>query len=376
MKRLWLVALILVPLGVVAQKKPSIDQLKKDLKKIEKKKDQAKDQLAEANKDIRDVRSEISKVDSRLEEADDIVEKTGEQLARAQVRQGELGRSLAEAQAQLAAKQSEVRRRLRAMYMRGQETTLSVLLGLANSGDIASRQFILDRIAKRDRKLFEEYIVAKNRIEADKREQDALVANIASMVQTQKSKQDELEKARADKIALMDSLKDRREDIERIVKEFDDDSQKIEDQLNERMRAAQKSGKSSPPVGDGRFGPPASGGSTSRFGMRFHPILKYNRMHNGIDFGGGYGAPVYATADGVVISTSRLGGYGNAIIIEHGRGLSSVYGHLSRIMVSSGATVRRGQRIGSIGSSGLSTGPHLHFEIRQNGRPVNPSSYL
>jgi murein DD-endopeptidase MepM/ murein hydrolase activator NlpD len=110
--------------------------------------------------------------------------------------------------------------------------------------------------------------------------------------------------------------------------------------------------------------------------MRFHPILKYNRMHNGIDFGGGYGAPVYATGNGVVISTSRLGGYGNAVIIEHGGGLSSVYGHLSRIMVSSGASVKRGQRIGSIGSSGLSTGPHLHFEIRQNGRPVNPAASL
>jgi murein DD-endopeptidase MepM/ murein hydrolase activator NlpD len=99
-------------------------------------------------------------------------------------------------------------------------------------------------------------------------------------------------------------------------------------------------------------------------------------MHNGIDFGRGYGAPVYATGNGVVISTSRLGGYGNAVIIEHGGGLSSVYGHLSRIRVSSGATVKRGLRIGSIGSSGLSTGPHLHFEIRQNGRPVNPAAYL
>ena len=373
---MWLILFLVIPLAVVAQIKPSLNQLKQELKKIEKQKDKAQDQLDAAKEVIRDVRAEIEGVDSRLEDAESTLEKTAEKLSVAQKRQNELVGSLLAANLELENKQAEVRRRLRSMYMRGQESTLSALLGLADSGDIASRQFILDRIAKRDRKLFEEFVVVRNRIEKEKKEQDALVASVNSMLQTQKDKQDQLEKARADKVALMDSLKDRKDEMERIVKQFDEDSQKIEHQVNERMRAAIKTGKSLPPMGDGRFGPPAAGRSTSRFGMRFHPILKYNRMHNGIDFGGGYGAPVYATGSGVVISTSKLGGYGNAIIIEHGRGMSSVYGHLSRIMVSSGSTVKRGQRIGSIGSSGLSTGPHLHFEIRQNGRPVNPAAYL
>ena len=376
MKRSWLLLLLLVPLVVMAQKKPSIKQLKQELKKIEKQKEKAQGQLNAAKEVISDVRAEIEGVDTRLEEAENTLEQTAEKLTQAEVRQKELTASLLKAEAELSAKQAEVRRRLRAMYVRGQETTLSALLGLADSGDIASRQFILDRIAKNDRKLFEEFVVVRNRIEKDKNEQDALVASVNSMLQTQKDKQEQLEKARADKVALMDSLKDRREEMERIVKQFDEDSQKIENEVNARLQAALKSGKNLPPMGDGRFGPPAAGRSTSRFGMRFHPILKYNRMHNGIDFGGGYGAPVYATGNGVVISTSRLGGYGNAVIIEHGGGLSSVYGHLSRIMVSSGAWVMRGQRIGSIVSSGLSTGPHLHFEIRQNGRPVNPAAYL
>ena len=376
MKRYGLFLLLLIPLIVFAQKKPTIGQLKTDLKKIEKKKEKAQAQLNAAKEVIKDVREEITSVDTRLEAAENAIEDTTEKLERAAARQKILAGSLATAEAQLAQKQAEVRRRLKAMYVRGQETTLSALLGLADSGDIASRQFILDRIAKRDRKLFEEYVVVRNRIEAEKKEQDSLVASIAGMMESQKAKQEELEKARADKVALMDSLQNRREEMERIVKQFDEDSNSIEKQINDRLQSALKSGKQSPPMGDGRFGPPAAGGMTSRFGMRFHPILKYNRMHNGIDFGGGYGAPVYAAGDGVVISTSRLGGYGNAVIIEHGGGLSSVYGHLSRIMVSSGASVRRGQRIGSIGSSGLSTGPHLHFEIRKNGQPVNPTAYL
>ncbi len=376
MKRSWLFLALLIPLAVVAQKKPTLDQLKNDLKKVDQKKEAAQQNLDATKEIISDVRQEIEGVDTRLEEAENTLEKTAEDMTKAEARQKELGESLAEAESELDAKQTEVRRRLRAMYMRGQETTLSALLGLADSGDVASRQFILDRIAKNDRKLFQDYVVTRDRIESEKKEQDALVTNIATMLETQKTKQDELEKARADKVALMDSLKDRREEMERIVKQFDEDSNGIEKQINDRLQTALKSGKDLPPMGDGQFGPPAAGRSTSRFGMRFHPILKYNRMHNGIDFGGGYGAPVYATSDGVVISTSRLGGYGNAVIIEHGGGLSSVYGHLSKIMVDSGSPVKRGQRIGSIGSSGLSTGPHLHFEIRKNGQPVNPATYL
>lgn len=119
---------------------------------------------------------------------------------------------------------------------------------------------------------------------------------------------------------------------------------------------------------------PTAGAITSTYGMRRHPILGYLRMHSGIDFGGGYGAPIYAVTDGVVSFAGRNGGYGNFVRINHGSGLGSGYGHMSRIAVSSGQRVARGQLIGYIGSTGLSTGPHLHYELYRNGRPVNPAS--
>lgn len=119
---------------------------------------------------------------------------------------------------------------------------------------------------------------------------------------------------------------------------------------------------------------PASGRVTSTYGMRRHPILGYLRMHSGIDFGGGYGAPIYAVTDGTVTYSGRNGGYGNYVRINHGGGLGSGYGHMSRIAVSSGQRVARGQLIGYIGSTGLSTGPHLHYELYRNGRAVNPAS--
>lgn len=119
---------------------------------------------------------------------------------------------------------------------------------------------------------------------------------------------------------------------------------------------------------------PTRGRVTSNFGMRRHPILGYKRMHSGMDFGGGYGAPIYAVSDGVVTTAGRTGGFGNYVKLNHGHGLGTGYGHMSRIAVRSGQHVSRGQVIGYIGSSGLSTGPHLHYELYRNGRAVNPSS--
>jgi murein DD-endopeptidase MepM/ murein hydrolase activator NlpD len=121
---------------------------------------------------------------------------------------------------------------------------------------------------------------------------------------------------------------------------------------------------------------PTSGGISSGFGQRLHPILGYYRMHNGIDMGGGFGSPIWASKGGTVISAGWNGGYGNAVIIDHGDGVATLYGHQSELFVSTGQTVTTGQRIGSIGSTGLSTGPHLHFEVRVGGTPVDPLLFM
>lgn len=129
-------------------------------------------------------------------------------------------------------------------------------------------------------------------------------------------------------------------------------------------------------VGEQREGllAPVPGRVTSRYGMRRHPILGYRRMHAGIDFKAGHGTPIYAVTDGVVKFSGRHGGHGNYVKISHGGGLATGYAHMSRIAVSNGARVRRGQVIGYVGSTGLSTGPHLHYEVYRNGSTVNPTS--
>jgi len=124
----------------------------------------------------------------------------------------------------------------------------------------------------------------------------------------------------------------------------------------------------------GEFARPVGGAVSSGFGMRRHPILGYRRMHSGLDFRAGYGTPILATADGVVNYAGRKGGYGNFVKINHGNGLATGYAHMSRFAVSNGTRVRQGQVIGYVGSTGLSTGPHLHYELYRNNRAIDPRS--
>jgi len=119
---------------------------------------------------------------------------------------------------------------------------------------------------------------------------------------------------------------------------------------------------------------PVSGRVTSGFGNRFHPILGYARMHKGVDLAASYGAPIAAAGPGRVVSAGWAGGYGREVVIAHGNGIQTRYGHMSRLAAYPGETVNQGQVIGYVGSSGLSTGPHVHYEVLKNGRPVNPMS--
>ena len=122
----------------------------------------------------------------------------------------------------------------------------------------------------------------------------------------------------------------------------------------------------------GSFIRPVSGRVSSGFGMRMHPILRRARMHTGLDMAAASGTPIHAAAGGVVIFAGRFGGYGNCAMIDHGGGTVTLYGHCSSLGCAVGEKVQQGQVIAYVGSTGLSTGPHLHFEVRKNGVPVSP----
>ncbi len=121
--------------------------------------------------------------------------------------------------------------------------------------------------------------------------------------------------------------------------------------------------------------PIITGYVSSSFGRRLHPILRVYRHHEGIDISAKRGTPVYATANGTVTFAKKNGGYGNMIMLDHKYGFQTRYGHLNKILVRHGQYVKRGEKIGEVGNTGLSTAPHLHYEVRFKGKPVNPSSY-
>jgi murein DD-endopeptidase MepM/ murein hydrolase activator NlpD len=148
-----------------------------------------------------------------------------------------------------------------------------------------------------------------------------------------------------------------------------DSLQEVSAELAAKIQAAQ-SHSTVQRTGSGQLGWPVSAPITSPFGWR------WGRMHEGIDLGAAYGAPIAAAGAGTVIYAGWLGGYGNLTVIDHGGGLATAYGHQSQIAVTVGQQVARGQTIGYVGSTGHSTGPHLHFEVRVNGQAVDPLGYL
>ncbi len=162
-----------------------------------------------------------------------------------------------------------------------------------------------------------------------------------------------------------------------LIDNLQAESGRLEDELAARARAARSSGGGgAPPASSGQLQRPVDARAGSPFGYRVHPISGVRKLHAGIDFGAPTGTPIYAADDGRVLSAGVRGGYGNATVIEHGGGLATLYAHQSRFAVRAGQTVSRGEVIGYVGSTGYSTGPHLHFETRVNGTPVDPAGYL
>ena len=163
-------------------------------------------------------------------------------------------------------------------------------------------------------------------------------------------------------------LKGRRQEYERRVRELEASSLEIEKFVRSRGRTSA--------VSTGKFAWPMIGRITSPFGYRRNPLWGGVSLHTGVDIAAPYGKPISCADSGEVIYSGWWDGYGKAVVIDHGKGYTTVYGHMSRIYAQVGQMVTKGESIGLVGSTGFSTGPHLHFEIRVNGRPVDPMPYL
>lgn len=383
----FLVLILVFPMLTLGQK--SVNKLRKGLRDLEYSKRVAEKKLKATKEGINDVKVQMGTIENRLQTVSNQLEDATDQLGAARSRQATLKVELDKANAGVVAKKAQVERRIRSIYKEGKPNVVEFFFGSKSAADLSTREFIANRVEMGDRKMFSEFQAAQQVAKKKKEEQDAEVRHVRQLMAQQESKQQELNSAQKEKEGYLQVLKNKKVNLENILDELDSDAADIESEIRvavARARAAEarraseakKKGVAyvAPPKHTGGFSRPTGGSITSGFGMRFHPILKYTRMHSGIDFGGGYGAAVFSAGSGTVISAGSKGSYGSTVVIDHGGGLSTVYGHLSRISVSEGQTVSSHQRVGSIGSSGLSTGPHLHFEVRVNGHAVNPQRYL
>lgn len=197
-------------------------------------------------------------------------------------------------------------------------------------------------------------------------------ADLELLRDLQRLREEELVAEYEEQEALLAAIEADIAEFEQEVAGLEREEASIRNLIAERTRSA-AAAKS---TGSGVLAKPSSGPVVSRFGPRVHPIHGTTKMHNGIDIDGPYGVTIVASEDGTVILAGDKGGYGRTVMIDHGGGMVTLYAHMQAFSVSLGDRVSRGEKIGEIGSTGLSTGPHVHFEVRINGNPVNPMSYL
>jgi murein DD-endopeptidase MepM/ murein hydrolase activator NlpD len=347
--------------------------------------------------------SEIADIEARLEDLDDAVWDLTKQSNAAQRRLDTAERNLKKAEAdqlvaiqRLGAAQAEVdssrqhmNQTVAAMYQRGssEEQALYVALvqGAANANDLFSAQRYVAGSIKTNRRELDRFIALKDEADQLRHQVDARAEEIRVTRDEQIAERDRLKGLKDQALANRAAAKSEEDRQQDLLKQIQDKKADFQSELNalqvesgavgDFLRQVQ-AGQRLAPRKKRMFKAPVGAPMSSGFGTRVHPILGEVRMHTGIDYAAGTGAPIKAAGSGIVVWAGPRGGYGNAVIIDHRNGLATLYAHQSRVNATVGQKVSTGQVIGFVGQTGMSTGPHLHFEVRELGTPVDPLGYL
>lgn len=351
-----------------------IRELRNRLKSIDKKTAEKRQEVRTLKRAQVRLADQLNESYQRLESANAALKASEDRLVKAERAVAAGRRRLERAQVRLKEQQQRFGRRVAVSYREGPVTYTDVLAGSRSLADFLDRQYYVSRVMAQDAGMLGDLRAAKEAVQV---EHARLVEWQGVLAMAHRENADRVATAAtqaAERQSLLQRIRQERALQEERLAELEEDSEDIRQTLEgeDARRRANPRGFRALPRWTGNLHRPANGPITSGFGYRFHPVLRYNRLHTGIDIGAPTGSPVFAAAAGEVLFASWRGGYGKCIILLHGDGMSTLYGHLSEISVAAGQGVGRGQRIGAVGSTGLSTGPHLHFEVRRNGVPVNP----
>jgi len=303
------------------------------------------------------------------------IQENQDQIRAATQQLQQLEADLASARKTHQQKQSAVAGRLRFLQRQRSTGGWAALLQSQTLEEFLDRRYQLKLVYQADQRALVSLKAAADEINTQKGQVEFQKNEIALLTQQLSAQKAEYETQAQVQAKLVDRLNSDRQALEAADKRLAKDSQNISLLIQQRL-IPRNDTNTIVVYGTGRMSFPSNGPITSSFGWRLHPVLGYNRFHSGMDFGAAYGSLIRAADRGTVIFAGWYGGYGNAVIIAHGNGVTTLYGHSSQLYVAEGQTVQRGQAIAAVGSTGLSTGPHLHFEVRQNGEPIDPLAYL
>lgn len=342
---------------------------------------------AQAKKEASEAGSKASSLYAQVDEAEDKIDDLQSQINQTSADLAQTQKDLETKKAQVSAQTDSLNSRLSAMYKTGSVGMIDVILSSDNVSDLITNVAMVHKVYQQDQELL-------TSLKDD-------YAEIQELEKTQQQQQKQLEEDKAKVQETKDSLASQADEYKALEDQKTQEANQLAAQAEaERVAAEQKlaaeeakknNSSSSGSSSSGSSGGSSSSGSssssssgyrwpvnggvvTSPYGYRIHPIFGYRIFHGGVDIGLPTGTPVYAVSDGIVTMASWYQGYGNCIQISIGNGYTTLYGHLSRYAVSKGQYVRKGQVVGYVGSTGNSTGPHLHFTLFHYGTTVNPYS--